>query len=216
MKTRVLIADDHKIMREGLCALIRSQPELLLVGEAENGTELLQKANTLNPHVVLTDISMPGMNGVEATRRLMGKRPRTRVIALTVHADKRYVAEMFRAGAAGFLLKDCAFEEIMIAIRTVMKRKSYISPNIAGTMVRDYVEHLDGQEESVFTSLTSREREVLQRLAEGQTAKDIAHVLGVSPKTVDTFRRQVMQKLNLHSTAELTKYAIREGLTSLE
>ena len=216
MTTKVLLADDHKMVRDGLRALIKEQPDIQVVGEAGTGIETIENARKLNPQIIVMDIAMPDMNGIEAARNIKVQFPHMKIIALSVHHDKRYVSEMLRAGASGFLLKDCAFEELITAIREVMASRAYLSPKVAGEVVQDYVAHLKPGEHPVFSSLTAREREVLQRIAEGQSTKEIASSLDVSPKTVETFRHQIMDKLQMHTVAELTKYAIREGLTSLD
>jgi DNA-binding NarL/FixJ family response regulator len=161
------------------------------------------------------DISMPGLNGIDATRRILAADPRTRVIALSMHNDGRYVSEALKSGALGYLLKESAFEELIAAVRAVMKGQCYLSASIAGVVIKDYIRHLEKTKSGVFSALTPREREVLQALSEGLSTKEIASRLGVSVKTVETHRSQIMEKLDIHSVAELTKYAIREGLTSL-
>ena len=162
------------------------------------------------------DVGMPDLNGIEATRRITAKFPKIKVLALSMHADKRFVFHMFKAGARGYLLKDCAFEELVGAIRTLMQGKAYVSPNIAHLIVKDFVKKSSEADSSVFTILTEREREVLQYIAEGKSTKEIAYELKLSIKTIETHRQQIMDKLQLHSIAELTKYALRQGLTTLE
>jgi DNA-binding NarL/FixJ family response regulator len=203
-------------MREGLRALIEKQPDMEVVAEAENGRMAVQLARKLFPEVVVMDIGMPDLNGIEATRQILANNPKVKVIALSMHSAKRFVIEMLKAGSSGYLLKDCAFEELALAVRTVISNKVYVSPSINGMMIKEYVHNLSKTEFSVASILTPREREVLQLLAEGKTTKQIAFSLNVSVKTIETYRQQIMHKLNLHSVAELTKYAIREGITSLE
>jgi DNA-binding NarL/FixJ family response regulator len=203
-------------MREGLRTLIEKQSDMKVVAEAENGRTAVQLAQKLVPEVVVMDIGMPDLNGIEATRQILANNPEVKVIALSMHSAKRFVVEMLKAGSSGYLLKDCAFEELALAIRTVIANKVYVSPGITDMMIKDYVYNLSKTEFSVTSILTSREREVLQLLAEGKTTKQIALSLNVSVKTIETYRQQLMHKLNLHSVAELTKYAIREGITSLE
>lgn len=215
MSTKVLIADDHKIVRDGLRTLLEKHPEISVVGEAEDGRETVQLARNLSPEVIIMDIAMPDLNGIEATRQIIGERPGVKVIALSMHSDRRFVSEMLKAGASAYLLKDCAFEELITAIRTVLKNKIYLSPGIAGVVIEDYIRRAPKSESSVFSLLSDREREVLQLMAEGKTTKEIASQLNVSIKTVETHRMNIMTKLDIHSVAELTKYAIREGLTSL-
>jgi DNA-binding NarL/FixJ family response regulator len=187
-----------------------------VVGEAENGRLALELARQKKPDVVIMDVSMPDLNGIEATRQMLVDQPGVRVIALSMHSDRRLVAGMLQAGASGFLLKDCAFDELARAINAVMSNQPYLSPRIAGTVIQDYVRRMTPSESPTADALTAREREVLQLLAEGWSTKQIGSHLHVSVKTVETHRRQMMDKLSLHSIAELTKYAIREGLTSLE
>ena len=223
---RVLLADDHRIVREGLKSLLEAQDDMEVVAEAGDGRQALEMAAELEPDVVVMDVGMPQLNGIEATRRLMNDQPDTKVVALSMHSDRRYVAEALKAGASGYLLKDGAFEELISAIRAVVANKVYLSPRVAGVVVDDYVRRLPGEEGNVasptpeepnaFHKLTVREREVLQLMAEGFATKEIAARLHVSVKTVETHRRQLMEKLQLYSVAEVTKYAIREGLTSLE
>jgi DNA-binding NarL/FixJ family response regulator len=216
MSTKVLIADDHKIVREGLKALIDKQESMQVVAEADNGLEAVRLARKLQPDVVIMDLGMPQMNGIEATREVTAHEPGIKVIALSMHSDKRFVLQMIKAGASGYVLKDSAFEELITAIKTVVSNQSYLSPKITDVVIKDYVQTLSKGDVSAFSVLTAREREVLQLLAEGRSTKEIAASLSVSVKTVETHRQQIMDKLDIHSVAELTKYAIREGLTSLE
>ena len=216
MSIRVLLGDDHRIMREGLRSLLEKEPDIELVGEAEDGRSTLELASRLKPEVVVMDISMPDLNGIDATRKLLEKLPSVKVLALSMHTDQRFIEGMLRAGATGYLPKDCASEELIRAIRTVLSNQTYLSPSIADVVRRDYLSQRREADISVSGVLTEREREVLQLMAEGKNTKEIASRLQVSVKTIETFRQHIMQKLNLHSLAELTKYAIREGLTSLE
>ena len=216
MSIRVLLSDDHRIMREGLRSLLEKEPDIELVGEAEDGRSTLKLASRLKPQVVVMDISMPDLNGIDATRKLLEKLPSVKVLALSMHTDQRFIEGMLRAGATGYLPKDCASEELVRAIRTVLSNQTYLSPSIADVVRRDYLSQRREADISVSGVLTEREREVLQLMAEGKNTKEIASRLQVSVKTIETFRQHIMQKLNLYSLAELTKYAIREGLTSLE
>ncbi len=216
MSIRVLLSDDHRIMREGLRSLLEKEPDIELVGEAEDGRSTLELASRLKPQVVVMDISMPDLNGIDATRKLLEKLPSVKVLALSMHTDQRFIEGMLRAGATGYLPKDCASEELVRAIRTVLSNQTYLSPSIADVVRRDYLSQRRGADISVSYVLTEREREVLQLMAEGKNTKEIASRLQVSVKTIETFRQHIMKKLDLHSLAELTKYAIREGLTSLE
>jgi DNA-binding NarL/FixJ family response regulator len=212
---KVLLADDHKIVRDGLRTLLEKHAEIQVVGEAEDGRETVLQTRKLLPDIVIMDIAMPELNGIEATRQILSESPDVKVIALSMHSDRRFVTEMLKAGASAYLLKDCAFEELVIAIRTVLKGKIYLSPGIAGVVIESYIKSTPRSEVSVFSLLSDREREVLQLMAEGRTTKEIASHLNVSIKTVETHRTNIMTKLDIHSIAELTKYAIREGLTSL-
>ncbi|MCL5036078.1 MAG: response regulator transcription factor [Chloroflexi bacterium] len=214
MGIRIILADDHEIIREGLKALLEKQHDMEVVGEAEDGRTTVRLTKELKPDVVIMDITMPDLNGIEATRKIMSEIPNVKVVALSVHSDKRFVMEMFKAGASGYLPKDCAFSELAVAVRAVVAGQSYLSPKVADIVIKDYVSNRTKSEPSVFSMLTNREREVLQLLAEGNTTKEIASLLNISDKTVETHRRQVMNKLDIHNVAELTKYAIREGLTS--
>lgn len=215
MITRVLLADDHKIVRDGLHSLLEENPDIQVVGEAEDGREAVQLVRKLTPDVVIMDIAMPDLNGIEATRQVAAEHPHVKIIALSMHSDKRFVSEMLKAGASAYLLKDSAFEELITAIQTVQENKIYISPGIAGAVVETLKLRPGKPESSVFSLLTDREREVLQLIAEGKNTKEIASFLHLSIKTVETHRLNIMTKLDMHSIADLTKYAIREGLTSL-
>jgi two-component system response regulator NreC len=216
MLTKILLADDHKIVRDGLRALIEKEPNMEVVAEACDGRTTVQRAKEFMPHIIIIDIAMPDLNGIEATRQIVNEIPGVKIIALSMHSDRRFVTRMLESGAAGYLLKDSAFEELSLAIKTVQSGKVYLSPAIAGVVVEDMVRHSPQKFSRTTAELTPREREVLQLLAEGRTTKRIASQLNVSVKTVETHRRQVMEKLDIHSVAELTKYAVREGLTSLE
>ena len=216
MGIRILLADDHKIVREGIRSLLEKQQDIEVVAEAQDGRQTLTLVGELLPKVVVVDVAMPGLNGIETTRRIVHGYPGTSVIALSMHADRRLVGSMLAAGASGYLLKDCAFEELANAIRAVAAGRTYLSSRIVDVMVRDYFASHDRFVSSTPSALTGRESEVLQLLAEGSTAKEIASELQVSTKTIETHRERIMQKLNVHSVAQLTKYAIREGLTSLD
>jgi DNA-binding NarL/FixJ family response regulator len=216
MGVRIILADDHKIMREGLKALLEKQTDIEVIAEAENGLEAVRLTQRLKPDIVIMDIGMPGLNGVEATRQIVTEVQGVKVIALSMHSDRRFVIEMLKVGAAGYLLKDSASEELTSAIRAVAANQPYLSPKVTDVVIKDYLNTISRSEPTAFNVLTAREREVLQMLAEGKTTKQIAFALNVSVKTIETHRQQMMEKLNIRSIAELTKYAIREGLTSLE
>ena len=216
MSTRIILADDHGIMREGLRALLEKQPGIEVIAEAENGRTTVELSRELKPDVVIIDIAMPDLNGIEATRQIVAESPGVKVIALSMHSDRKFVREMLSAGASGYMLKDSAFEELDKAISTVNDNQTYLSPGIADTVVKDYLGKIVTDNSAASIALTKREREVLQLFAEGKTTKQIASLLFVSIKTIETHRKQIMDKLGLKSIAELTKYAIREGLTSLE
>jgi DNA-binding NarL/FixJ family response regulator len=216
MGTRIILADDHKIIREGLRSLLEKQPDMEVIAEAQDGLTTVRLAQNLQPDVVIMDIGMPEMNGIDATAKITTEQKGVKVIALSMHSDRRFVMQMLKAGAAGYLLKDAAFEELVSAIHTVMAKQHYLSPKVTDVVVTEYLQNLPRSESTVFTVLTAREREVLQLIAEGKSTKQIAGLLHVSAKTVESHRQQLMEKLNMHSIAELTKYAIREGLTSLD
>lgn len=217
MKLSVILADDHQVIREGLRNLIADQSDMEVIAEASNGREAIDLCDEMQPDVVVMDVAMPDLNGIEATRQIISECPNTKVLALSMHSDKHYAAGMLGAGASGYVLKDCAFDELADAIRRIASGSSYLSPEIEGVVLRDYVERLSGQGgDSAFSVLTDREREVLQLVAEGHTTKQIAGDLHVSVKTVESHRQNIMDKLEIRSIAELTKYAIREGLTSLD
>jgi two-component system response regulator NreC len=216
MSLRILLADDHKITRQGLRSLLEKQKDMEVVAEAEDGREAIRLAAEMAPDVVIMDITMPDLNGVEATKQILAKSPDIKIIGLSMHSDTVFVTEMLKSGAAGYLIKDCAFEELVRAIRTVIDNKVYLSPSISGVVVEDYIQRLSQTNFTGSDILSGREREVLQLMAEGNSTKRIAAKLHISVKTVETHRRQIMNKLDIHTVAELTKYAIRKGLTSLE
>jgi two-component system, NarL family, response regulator NreC len=212
---RILVADDQTIIREGLVSLLDKQSDLSVVGEAGDGRTSLRLARELLPDVVIMDISMPDLNGIEATRQIITELPLVKVIALSVHFDKHIVKGMLQAGASAYLSKYSAAQELIKAIRLVMADQIYLSPDIAGVVVEDYKSsRSDGS--SVFTALTPREREVLQLFAEGKNTRQVAATLYISLKTVEAHRRQIMDKMGFKSLAELIKYALREGLTSMK
>jgi DNA-binding NarL/FixJ family response regulator len=215
MSIKIVLADDHKIVRDGLRSLLENQQDIEVVAEAEDGRTTVKQAQKFSPDVIIMDISMHDLNGIEATRQIIAKSPGVKVLALSMHSDKRFVTGMLRAGASGYLLKESAFRELVNAIRVVALNQTYLSPRIAGMVTEDYVHHLSATNSSTRLTLTAREREVLQLLAEGKSTKQMAAHLHVSVKTIETHRQKIMDKLDIYSVAELTKYAIREGLTSL-
>ena len=222
MLIRILLVDDHQIVRKGLRVILEQEPSFQVVGEAADGIEAVDLATRLEPDVVLMDISLPSLNGIDATRRILAACPTARVVALTAHAMHDMISGTFRAGAVGYLVKDSAVEELVQAVRTVTAGGVYVSPRVAGTVVGQFVGGENGAAANggppaggAFNRLTNREREVLQLMSEGYATKEVARALGVSIKTAETHRRAIMEKLDLHSVAELTKYAIREGLTTV-
>jgi two-component system, NarL family, response regulator NreC len=217
MDIRLMLADDHQLMREGLRSLIEEETDVTLVGEAENGQETVRLAASLNPHVIIMDVAMPDLNGIEATRQILAKQPHIKVVALSGHHKKEFVRQMLEAGASAYVLKSRAYEECMHAVREVLANRKFLSPDVASGVVNEYVELRASKDvSSAFVLLTDRERGVLQLLAEGHSTKDMADHLNVSVKTIETHRRNIMEKLQIHSVAELTKYAVLEGITTLE
>lgn len=216
MTLRIILADDHAIFRDGLRALLEKDPDMEVVAEAEDGRTAVRLAKEMSPDVVVMDISMPSLNGMEATRQITALSPKIKVIALSMHSDKHFVAEMLMAGASGYVLKNCAFKEMDQAIQAVVQHGTYLSPLIAGPIIESCLKMLSRGESPHASPLTPREREVLQLLSEGHSSKEAAFILNLNVKTVDTHRHRIMKKLNCHSLAELTKYAIREGITSLD
>ncbi len=212
-KIRVLLVDDHTILRAGLRMMLNAQADIEVVGEASDGEQGRDEAKRLHPHVALMDISMPNMNGIEATRQIKKALPEVRVLVLTMHENEGYLFQCLRAGASGYILKEAADTELLSAIRIVQSGRIYLSPAAQSMMVGDYLQRVRaGEERDSYNDLTEREREILKLVAEGYTNNQIAEKLVISPKTVDTHRTHVMDKLNLHSRAELVKFAMRRGL----
>jgi len=215
-KIRILLVDDHKILRDGICSLLKEYPDMEVVGEAADGKNALNLVKELSPDMVIMDISMPDLNGIEATRRILADYPHIKVMALSMHYDKHFVSEIFKAGASGYLLKDCAFDEMAHAIRMIIDNKTYVNSQIASLVVESLMSDSPrSHNKHAFSLLTEREKEVLQLIAEGKSTKQIASNLNVSTKTIESHRRQVMGKLNIRNIADLTKYAIREGLIAI-
>ncbi len=212
---KVLLADDHRIMCDGLKLLLERHPDVAVVGVAFDGREAVAMTRRLSPDVVVMDVAMPELNGIEATRQIRSECPQTRVIALSMYADRRSISGMLTAGAIGYLLKDCAAEELALAIRAAMSGRSFLSSEVASLVVGEFTRQAASAPAPVSPRLTPRENEVLQLIAEGHAASEIADALHTSRKTVETHRRHIMEKLGLRSVAELTKYAVREGITSL-
>ncbi len=213
---RVLVADDHKIVRVGIRHLLERETDITVVGEAKTGRQALQLTGQLTPDVVLMDVGMPDMNGIEATARIVAETPECTVLMLSMHSDRRFVAQSLKAGARGYLLKDCASDELVRAVRTVANNEVHICPKIAEIIINDYIQHVPDDLSATAAELTPREREVLQLIAEGKNTKEIAFMFEISAKTVETHRRQLMNRLKLFSIAELTKYAVRVGVASLD
>ena len=216
MNTRILLADDHEIFLEGLRGLLEKEHDMQVVGEAPDGRAAVRLARELSPNVVIMDITMPGLNGIEATRQIVAADPAVKVVALSMHSTRRFMAEVLKAGASGYLLKESAVAELILAIRTVTAGRAYLTPRITGAVLDDYVRHVPAREGAALASLTAREREVLQLLAEGQSTKEMAAGLHVSVKTIEAHRAHIMEKLRIDNVAGLTKFAISEGLTSPE
>ncbi len=215
-KIRVLICDDHTILREGIRLLLNAQPDMEVVGEAVNGREAVEQARTLKPDVILMDIAMPRLNGLEATRQIRRDYPRARVLVLTMYESDEYIAQMLEAGAAGYVLKKVAGSELVYAIRAVHQGEAFLYPSITKRLVEDYLRRVEaGQERVTFDGLTDREREVLQLIAEGYTSKEIADALNLSVRTVQNHRTHIMDKLGLHDRGDLIKYAIQKGIIEL-
>ena len=207
-KIRILLADDHAVVRQGFKMILDAQADMEIVGEAANGREAVDLAERLKPDIVVMDVAMPELNGIEATRRLASSAPHVRVVALSMHKDSVYVREILRAGARGYLLKDSGAEDLVHAVRSVAGGESWLSPAVSNAVLDDYRRHVTNP----IDLLTSREREVLQMLAEGKTNKEIAAVLNLSVYTVDAHRGRIMEKLNLHSINDLVRFAVRNGL----
>ena len=211
-KIRVLLVDDHMVVRVGLRALINSEPDMTVIGEAENGLVAIEQAESLRPDVIVMDISMPEMDGLEATRRIRAELPESHILILTVHAQERYLFPVLKAGGAGYILKSTVDTELLDAIRTVAAGGAFLYPSATRMLLTDYLTQMS--EQDAYEQLSEREREVLKLLALGHTAAEAAEQLSLSPKTVETYRTRIMQKLNLHSRSDLVQYALARGLLS--
>ncbi|MFH2066260.1 MAG: response regulator transcription factor [Pseudomonadota bacterium] len=216
MSIQILLVDDHSITREGLYALLEKKPNFTVIKQAENGRTAVKLARQHKPDVIVMDINMPDLNGIDATRQILAELPDVKIIALSMYSDRSYVKGMLQAGASGYLLKNCAFDELAKAIETVYNNQTYLSPRISEIVRKEFVKLMKSDDTSATEILTDREREVLQMIAEGYKTKEIADRIHVSVKTVEARRRQIMEKLNIDSVAGLTKFAIREGITSIE
>ncbi len=213
---RVLLADDHNIVRDGISHILEKEPDISVIAQAENGRVAVKLAMELSPDIVLMDMGMPEMNGIEATRRIVDTMENCSVVILSMYSDKRFVRQALAAGAKGYLLKGCAGAELIRAIRAVAGKEVYVCSKIVDVIVNNYVKQSHGDLSASAADLTPREREVLQLMAEGKNTKEIAFMLEIGAKTVETYRQQLMRKLKIFNVASLTKYAVREGMTSLE
>jgi len=215
MKTiRILIADDHSLVRDGIRAILQSVPEFEVVDEAWDGLDAIEKIQAKSPDIVLMDIGMARLNGLDAARRLRKESPNTRVVILSMHSNEEYVLQALRAGVAGYLLKDAKKQELIFALRTIFEGNTYLSPQVSRHVIENYVSRID-QETSPLEQITPRQREILKLIAEGRTNKEIAQVLNISVKTVDTHRTQLMERLDIHDIAGLVRFAIKMGLVNL-
>jgi DNA-binding NarL/FixJ family response regulator len=216
MAIKILIADDHRILRQGICSLIKECSDMQVVGEADNGLMAVEMTRELRPDVVVMDVAMPGLNGIEATRKIKDEMPEIKVLALTVHAEREFVLDMIKAGASGYMLKECAFDELVNAIKTLIAGQSYLSPQIASIILNGIAKNgglkIVAGDHVIFTL---RENQILQLLTGGESAKQIATEVGLSVKTIEAIRRHVMEKAAVNNLADLTKFAIREGLTKV-
>ncbi len=215
MPLRILLADDHEIVRRGLCALLRAQPEWDVCGEASNGREAVEKAIQLQPEIVILDVGMPNLNGLEATRQILKANPQIKVLILTLHDSDQVVQEVLNAGARGFLLKSDAARDLVAAVEALRRGKIYFTPKVASMVLDGYLrpdKRALSQETPTRSRLTPREREIVQLLAEGKSSKEVAVVLGLSVKTAETHRSNIMRKLELHSVSDLVLYAVRNNI----
>ncbi|HOK96561.1 MAG TPA: response regulator transcription factor [Anaerohalosphaeraceae bacterium] len=214
MVVRVVLVDDHEIMREGMSALLRKYSQFEVVGQASDGRQAVEVVLELKPDIVIMDVGMPNLNGIEATRRMLAQLPNLKVMALSTHSDGNIVAKMIKAGACGYMLKDSAFEELIEGLNTILEGKTFLCNKVSKVVFSEYVSMITNPNRTLDDGLSSREREVLQMVAEGHTTKEIAEALNLSTKTVDSHREHIMEKLGIRNVAGLTRYAIREGLTT--
>jgi DNA-binding NarL/FixJ family response regulator len=216
MSIRIVVADNHGILRQGIAALIEKQSDMEVVGEADNGLNAVEMVRRLQPDVVIMDVTMPVLNGIEATRQIKKELPETKVLALSIHAKREFVMDMVKAGVSGYMVKECAVDDLIRAIRVVMDNQSYLSPQIASIVLegitKDSIFDAVGR---LYETLTVKEKQILQLLTEGRSAKEIASQLGLSVKTIEANRRQIMEKTDVGNLADLTKYAIRQGLITV-
>jgi two-component system response regulator NreC len=216
MSIRILLADDHELIREGIYSLLEKEKDFKIVAQANNGREAVRLTDEHHPDIAVLDVHMPDLNGIEATKQIRKKNPDTRIIALSMYSSRRFVDGMLKAGASGYLVKNCAYEELTHAIRIVDNDQSYLSPQIQKVLIDDYVTNISDEKSDLLSILTSREMEVLQLIAEGVSSEGIASRLYVSVKTISTHRQHIFKKLDLNSIADLTRFAIREGVISLD
>lgn len=214
---RILLADDHKILRQSLTLLLDHESGLEVVGQAQDGLQIVDLVDEFRPDLVLMDIAMPHLNGIEATRRIKKKFPEVKVLILSMYSDDRYLTQVFRAGASGYVLKDASKDELISAIKLISSGESYLSPRISRKLIDDYIRLSDSaSEESNYSRLTNREREIFQLMSENRSSREIGKILNISPKTVKNHRANIMEKLNLHSQGEVLKYAISFGFVDLD
>ncbi|MFA5251901.1 MAG: response regulator transcription factor [Phycisphaerae bacterium] len=216
MSIKIILADDHAMLRHGLSKSLQNEKDMEVIAQAKDGRTTVELAKELSPNIIIMDIGMPDLNGIEATRQIVKENPKVKVIALSMHSSKNFIIEMFKAGASGYLLKDCEFDELVNAIRLVVSNKKYISPAISDVVVDNYMHQPANVKDSAFSILSQREREVLQLLTEGKATKQIGKRLHISAKTVEVHRLNLMNKLKIDNIAQLTKYAVQEGLTRPE
>ena len=216
MSIKIVICDDHRIIRDGLRSLLETRPDMTIVGEGINGFEACKLARKFSPNIIILDVAMPDLNGIAAARRLREEAPKSKILALSMHSDRHFVTSMLQAGAAGYLLKDCAFDELIDAIRAIHNGGLYVSPKIAGDVLQAFSSRTRTTQKPGKVELSERESEILQLIAEGKSTKNAADQLHLSIKTIETHRLNIMRKIGVRSVAGLTKYAIREGLTSVE